>query len=219
MGKGKRMVISEGQIFNMMTIIKEVEPRKKQRQFLCKCKCGHIGKYVLVLLVNEQTKSCGCLRKSTFVERNTFHGKSRTKLNAVWQAMKQRCFNENNANYIFYGGRGIKVCNEWKNSFIEFYNWAIENGYKEGLSIDRINVNGNYEPDNCQWVKMKIQTRNKRDNVFVEFNGENLCIQDWANRLGINHTTLTKRLKKWSVEKSLTTPKSEINDTSSYRNR
>lgn len=219
MGKGKRMVITEGQIFNMMTIIKEVEPRKKQRQFLCKCQCGHIGKYVLVLLVNEQTKSCGCLRKSTFVERNTFHGKSRTKLNAVWQAMKQRCYNSNNINYTYYGGRGISVCNAWRNSMINFYDWAINNGYNEGLSIDRIDVNGNYEPSNCRWVKMDIQCRNKTANVFIEYNGENLCLQDWSNKLGINISTLNKRLKKWDLEKALTTPKSEINDTRNIRNR
>jgi len=219
MGKGKRMIIENGQVFNLMTIIEETEPRKKQRQFLCRCECGHIGKYVLVLLVNGETKSCGCLRKKTFLERNTSHGLSRTKLNAVYQAMKQRCENPNNTNYKHYGARGIKVCEEWLKSLITFYNWAIESGYKEGLSIDRIDVNGNYEPNNCQWVKMKIQTRNKRDNIFIEFNGEKLCVQDWANRLEITHTTLTKRLKKWGIEKSLTTPKSQKNDTSSYRDR
>ena len=140
----KHLIIENGQRFNNLTVLKEVEKSKNRRQFLCKCDCGKIGTYKLILLTTEQTKSCGCLRKNTFVERNTFHGKSRTKLNAVWQAMKQRCFNENNVNYIGYGGRGIKVCDEWKNSFIEFYNWSIKNGYKEGLSIDRINVNGNY---------------------------------------------------------------------------
>lgn len=211
------MVIKEGQVFNMMTIIKEVEPRKKQRQFLCKCQCGNIGNYVLVLLVNEQTKSCGCLRKSRFLQRNTSHGKSRTKLNAVWQSMKQRCENPNNINYKYYGGRGIKVCEQWISSLIVFYNWSIENGYEEGLSIDRINVDGNYEPNNCRWVSMKIQSRNKTDNIFIEYKGENLCLQDWANKLKINISTLNKRLKKWDLEKALTTPKSEINDTKNIR--
>jgi hypothetical protein len=215
----KALIIENGKRFNMLTVLNEEERHNKQRQFLCRCDCGDIRVHKLILLTSGQSKSCGCLRKKTFIDRNTSHGKSRSKLNAVYQAMKQRCENPNNINYKHYGGRGIKVCEQWLSSLIVFYNWAIENGYEEGLSIDRINVNGNYEPDNCQWVKMKIQTRNKRDNVFVEYNGEKLCVQDWANRLGINHCTLTKRLKKWGLEKALTTAKIEINDTKSNRNR
>lgn len=214
----KPLIIENGQRFNNLTVLKEVEKSKNRRQFLCKCDCGKIGTYKLILLTTEQTKSCGCLRKNTFVERNTFHGKSRTKLNSVWQAMKQRCYNSNNLNFPYYGGRGISVCDEWKNSMIDFYNWAINNGYKEGLSIERKNVDGNYEPSNCVWVEMKVQSRNKTANVFIEFNGENLCMQDWADKIGINVSTLNKRLKNWSLEKALTTPKSEKNDTSCFRN-
>ncbi len=217
MGKGKRIVIVKGQVFNMMTIIEEVENKKKQRQFLCKCECGHIGKHVLVLLVNGQTKSCGCLRKKTFLERNTKHGISRKKLYTILLAIKQRCLNVNNKNYHRYGGRGIELCDEWKNSVELFYNWALENGYKEGLSIDRIDNNGNYCPENCRWVSMHVQSRNTRSNVFIEFNGERLCIQDWANKLEITSCTLKKRIKNWGLEKALTTPKFNRNDTSSSR--
>ena len=215
----KALIIENGKRFNMLTVLNEEERHKKQRQFLCECDCGDIRIHKLILLTSGQSKSCGCLRKKTFIDRNTSHGKSRTKLNAVWQSMKQRCYNTNNMNYTYYGGRGISVCDEWRNSMIDFYNWAINNGYKEGLSIDREDVNGNYEPSNCRWVKMDVQCRNKTDNVFIEYNGENLCLQDWSNKLKITISTLNKRLKKWDLEKALTTPKSNKNDTSNNRHR
>jgi len=211
--------IENGQRFSMLTVLHEVEMLKKCRRFLCKCDCGNVKPHKLILLTTGQSKSCGCLRKKTFVERNTFHGKSRTKLNAVYQSMKQRCNNPNCVAYKFYGERGIKVCEDWDNSLMSFYNWAMENGYEEGLSIDRIDVYGNYEPKNCRWVKMEVQSRNKRDNVFIEFNEQRMCVQDWAKSLSINHATLTKRIRKWGIEKALTTPKSEKNDTTSFRNR
>ena len=214
----KALIIENGKRFNMLTVLKEEERHNKQRQFLCKCDCGNIGIHKLILLTSEQSKSCGCLRKKIFVDRNTSHGKSRTKLNAVWQSMKQRCNNPNHISYKHYGGRGIYICSDWMSSMINFYNWAFENGYEEGLSIDRKDVNGNYEPSNCRWVKMDIQCRNKTDNVFIEHNGENLCLQDWANRLKITISTLNKRLKKWDLEKALTTPKIQKNDTTNIRN-
>jgi len=214
-----RLNIIIGQKFNMMTIIEEKEAHKKQRQFLCKCDCGHIGIHKLILLTSGQTKSCGCLRKRRFLEINTSHSKSRTKLNFVWQSMKQRCANPNCHAYKYYGGRGISVCEQWSNSLVPFYEWSINNGYKEGLSLDRIDVDGDYCPENCRWVDMKTQSRNKTDNRFIEFKGERMCIQDWANKLGIHLSTLDKRLRKWTLEKALTTPKITENDTKSIRNR
>jgi hypothetical protein len=133
--------------------------------------------------------------------------------------MKKRCYNDKSRAFKWYGAKGIIICDEWKNRFLNFKSWAIENGYAENLTIDRIDVNGNYEPDNCRWVKMDVQCRNKTDNVFIEYNGENLCLQDWANKLKISISTLNKRLKKWSLEKALTTPKSDKNDTRNNRNR
>lgn len=140
------LVINKGQRFNMLTVLEEFETLKKCRRFLCKCDCGNVKAHKLIFLTSGQSKSCGCLRKKTFVDRNTFHGKSRTKLNAVYQAMKQRCNNPNHINYKFYGKRGITICKDWNNSLMSFYNWALENGYTEGLTLDREDVNGNYEP-------------------------------------------------------------------------
>ena len=217
MKMAKALKIENGQVFNMLTVLKEVERNKKQRQFLCKCECGHIGNHRLISLTKGEAKSCGCLRRKTFLERNTSHGKSRTKLNSVWQAMKQRCENHNNINFKYYGGKGVKVCLEWSQSLKVFYDWAINNGYSENMTIDRIDVNGNYEPSNCRWVSMKIQSRNKTDNRFIEFKGEKLCLQDWATKIGIHISALDKRIKKWTLEKALTTPKIIKNDTSHNR--
>ena len=201
----------------MMTLLKEVGIIKNRRSFECRCDCGHIGIHSLYGLTSGQTKSCGCLRKKTFLERNTTHGKSRTKLNFVRQSMLQRCYNKKCKAYRWYGAKGIIVCDEWKNDLMSFYNWAMENGYKEGLTLDRIKSTGNYEPSNCRWVAMDIQQRNKSNNVFIEFNGETMCVTDWANRIGIDHETLNKRLKNWTLEKALTTPKQEQHDTSHSR--
>jgi len=210
----KALIVNSGDIYHFVTVLKEVERNNKQRSFQCKCVCGKVFITRLVLLTNGQTKSCGCKRVERFIEMNTFHGMSRSKLNAVWQSMKQRCLNPNHKYFSHYGGRGIEICKEWLTN-TNFFSWALSNGYKEGLTIDRINVNGNYEPLNCQWVTMKSQCRNKRDNVFIEFNNKTLCIADWAKKIGISYSAMRKRLQKWSVEKALTTPKSMINDTTS----
>lgn len=214
--QGRALIIKNGQAFNMLTVLKEVEKSGAYRQFLCECECGKIGTYKLIQLTTGQTKSCGCLRKKTFVERNTFHDKSRSKLYKVWTAIKQRCDNKNCNVYHRYGGRGITICKEWYD-FNKFDKWANENGYMEGLTIDRADNDGNYTPENCRWVKMKVQCRNKTTNVFIEFNGENLCIQDWANKLDIKFCTMLKRIRNWDIEKAVTTPKSIKNDSSRIR--
>jgi hypothetical protein len=213
----KPLTITEGQVFNFLTVIKEAESKNRKRRFTCKCKCGTVREFDLILLTTQQAKNCGCYRIETFVTGNTFHGKSRTKLSAVWQAMKQRCENSNNINFHNYGGRGIKICTEWLNSLESFYDWAIDNGYSEGLTLDREDVNGNYEPSNCRWVTMKVQTRNKRDNVFIEHGGKNLCISDWAKTIGIKECTLKKRINNWGIDRALTTSKIIKNDTKSNR--
>ena len=106
-----------------------------------------------------------------------------------------RCYNKNSSDYANYGGRGISVCNEWKDSFENFYNWAMSNGYAEGLTIDRINNNGNYDSSNCRWVSMKLQSRNTRTNHLYTYKGETKTIAEWAEITGIGHDTLTYRIK------------------------
>jgi hypothetical protein len=126
--------------------------------------------------------------------------------------MRQRCKNKNVSEYKRYGQRGISVCAEWDNSFESFYLWAINNGYDDSLSIDRIDVNGNYEPSNCRWADDKTQARNKRNPHLIEFRGQKKMLVEWAETLGLNYRMVKGRLQSgtWSVEEAFTAPKMKI---------
>lgn len=129
---------------------------------------------------------------------------SETRINRIWLRMRNRCNNKNNEQYKNYGGRGIKVCDEWlnkDNGFMNFYNWAINNGYKENLTIDRIDVNGDYEPNNCRWITMFDQQSNKRNNRFIEYYGKIYTVSQLSRYLKINKDTLIKRINNnWKME-------------------
>lgn len=142
------------------------------------------------------------------LNRNYKHGMSNTRLFHIWQNMKKRCHCETYRDYHRYGGRGIKVCDEWRNDFLIFYNWAINNGYKEKLQIDRIDVNGNYSPNNCRWVTFVQQQNNRRNNRWITYNNETHTLAEWAKKVGINRHALGERLNRygWSFEKAITTP-------------
>lgn len=117
--------------------------------------------------------------------------------------MKTRCYNEKCKSFKDYGLRGIIVCDEWLNDTLAFYNWAINNGYKKGLQIDRIDNDGNYEPTNCRWVTKKEQARNRRTNRWLEYNGERMLISDWAIKLGVNFTSLWGILKRKNTNEAI----------------
>lgn len=138
---------------------------------------------------------------------NYKHGKRNTRLFSIWINMLTRCSNKNTKAYNYYGGRGITVCDEWKNSFNSFYDWSMNNGYESNLTIDRIDVNGNYSPDNCRWTTIKTQANNRRNNHYVNINGVVRTLTEWCELYGINYRTVQDRLKRgWSVEKALLTP-------------
>ena len=122
----------------------------------------------------------------------------------VWINLKLRCLNHKDPVFKHYGARGISVCKEWEHDFMSFYNWSIQNGYKDGLEIDRIDNNGNYEPNNCRWATRKQQMRNTRRTKLITFKGKTMCALDWANLTGVPKNTLLYRLsKKWPVESIL----------------
>lgn len=170
--------------------------------WLCKCDCGNeciVNKYHLLY---RRTTSCGCLHRG-----KTIHNLSNSRIYKIWGDMKNRCSNKNNTAFKFYGERGITVCNEWQD-FKNFYDWSINNGYNDNLTIDRINVNGNYEPNNCRWVDINFQQKNKRTNRFIKYNGKTLCLSDWATKYNISYKMLCKRLKDgWDFETAINTKK------------
>lgn len=138
------------------------------------------------------------------MERKYIEEQRTSPLYGVWAGMKSRCYTTTNKSYKNYGGRGIKVCEEWLNDYISFYNWAITNGYRQGLSIDRIDVNGNYEPSNCRWADASTQSRNKRNNIFISYDGETRVMQDWAECVTVTRSGFAKRINAgWKVEEAL----------------
>ena len=150
-------------------------------------------------LVNKNGDKRGC---------HGTHGLSNTRIYSIWCDMKRRCYNPKNKRYYCYGGKGINVCDEWKANFMSFYEWSMANGYADNLTIDRINVDGNYEPDNCRWATMKVQQRNTTRSHFVTANGETKTIAEWAEITGISQDVIKDRLLKlhWSEEEAVTIP-------------
>lgn len=176
----------------------------------CKCDCGK-EKLVSLKYLGKGTSSCGCYAEEIQMRNRTKHGKRYTRLYQVHKTMLQRCSNPNAHEYENYGGRGIKVCDEWKD-FERFEKWAIENGYDDSAkhgncTLDRIDSNGDYEPSNCRWTTMKHQQRNRRNNVLITYNGETHCMSEWAEIIGIPYGTFIKRIAYgWSIERAITTP-------------
>lgn len=175
----------------------------------CLCDCGKEVDCYYGNLVRGTTTSCGCMRSEYAKMSRNCHGESTSRLYKEWSSMRNRCFNKNSRNYRLYGGRGIKVCDEWS-AFWPFRNWAYSNGYADNLSIDRIDPNGDYSPSNCRWIPMEKQAGNKRTNVFIEYNGEKKTIAEWSRVLGISRAMLQYRVKAgWTPEQCIETPKNE----------
>ena len=194
-----------GRLVALALVPKEIKHDTTRQAFwLCQCDCGNKHISGSKSLRNGDTRSCGCITK----ERLTKHGGYGTRLYGIFDKMKSRCNNINSKDYKNYGGRGIKVCDEWQddtNGFINFYNWAINNGYQDNLSIDRINNDGNYEPDNCRWTDAVTQSNNRRTSKFITYNGETKTITQWSKSTGIGQTVIAQRLKRgWTIEETLT---------------
>ena len=176
--------------------------------WLCQCDCGNTKTTTVRMLNSGKTSSCGCYKIEKARANLTTHNKRNTRLYTIWNHMKDRCYNPNSKIYRFYGGRNIIICDEWKNDFETFYNWAINNGYDDSLTIDRINSFGNYEPSNCRWITIQDQQRNRTNNRFITYNNETKTLSQWATEYGFTWEQLRDRIDKlgWDFEKAILTP-------------
>ena len=177
------MIDLTGQTFERLTVIgRGKRSRSGEQLWICKCSCGNSKEIRKTSLTNGDTRSCGCIRRET---RRT-HGGKKTRLYSIWRSMKKRCTEPNCQAFPHYGGRGITICEEWISDFAEFRKWAHENGYENSLTIDRINNNGNYCPENCRWATRKEQQNNKRNTLYRTFQGTTKTVVDWMEELGIS---------------------------------
>lgn len=204
-----------GKRFNKLLVLSfDRKDKYNHLYWLCKCDCGN---EIIVRgdhITRNEIQSCGCynaelnIKRGKQVGKKTKHNLSKHRLYCIWTGMKTRCYNKKSPNYKWYGAKNILVCNEWKNNFQEFYNWAIENGYKDDLTIDRINTNGNYEPSNCRWVDNIEQSNNKSNNHYITYNNEIKTLSQWSEIVNISRDTLYDRINKkhWDIEKAFTTP-------------
>ena len=200
-----------GKKFGKLTVLERCENSKSGYvRWLCKCDCGNNSIVYAGNLTKKHTTSCGCYKKQKTIEVKTKHGKVHTRIYKILNAMKDRCFNENNDRYNDYGGRGITICSEWlgENGFNNFEQWALNNGYSEKLTIDRIDPNGNYEPSNCRWATVKEQNNNQRKNIYIEYAGETKTLAQWAEELNFPYFTLYARIVTygWNIKEAFERP-------------
>ncbi len=184
-----------GKTFGYLTVIRRegLDNTRRNSTWLCECKCG---KYTIVTrasLVSEHTISCGCRQ---FESKNFTHKMSKTRLYYTWYNMRVRCNRDTGKNFKDYKGRGITVCNEWEKDFVAFMEWAHANGYTEEMTIDRIDNNKGYSPDNCRWVPMAEQQRNKTTTIYINYNGEKRRLRDVCIETGFPYKRAHKRYRK-----------------------
>ena len=193
MGKIKDLT---NQVFGRLTVIEFAGFGSSHKTlWKCKCECGNEITVKSNSLVTGHTRSCGCLEIETKKKNNLKHGLRNDPLYPTWLNMRDRCNNPNNSHYKYYGKKGICLCEEW-DDFKNFYNWAYSNGYVKGLTIERIDINSNYCPENCKWISMKDQARNKSNTLHVEFGGKMITIPEISEITGIKTSTLYSRVRR-----------------------
>lgn len=194
-----------GKKLNKLTILESLGVLKNKTRVKCLCECGKEVVCRFDSLINGSTKACGCFN----VESNTIHGLSKHPLFKTWLSVRRRCYDRNTKAYKNYGGRGVKICNEWRDDFKAFYDWAITNGWQKGLHLDK-DIKGNgllYSPDTCCFVTPKINSRHKRTTVYVNFMGEKICLSELAEKIKMPCVLLRNRIGLgWSVERAVTEP-------------
>lgn len=181
--------------------------------YWCRCDCGKEKEVPWYALTSGNTKSCGCYNRELIMklldkmhDGSEERGRSHKRIYHIWNVMKHRCENPSNNRYKYYGGRGIRVCEEWKSSFRLFETWALSHGYADNLTIDRIDVNGDYCPENCRWTTQKVQQNNKTNNRRITYKGETKTLMEWSEFTGMPYGVLLRRFDGgWPVEKALST--------------
>jgi hypothetical protein len=198
-----------GQKFGRLTVLSRSQNSEQGKtQWTCLCECGNQKTVLGDSLRSNKTTSCGCYRKQVVGKNAPIkHGKTHTRLFRIWSGMKSRCYAKTNNSYKNYGYRGIVICDEWRYNFQNFYKWAMTNGYADNLTIDRTNVNGNYEPANCKWATYQQQENNRRDTVFLNICGCRKPITEWSEMVGIGSATIEWRIRKhWPFEQLFISP-------------
>lgn len=203
-----------GKKYGRLTAIAPISS-KSGIKWVCQCDCGNVVQVFQSNLLRGTSRSCGCFQKEGLAERNaarkTALGESNTRLYKVWKSMKRRCYGKNYDYYNSYGGRGVSVCEAWQN-YITFRNWALAHGYDESAekgkcTLDRIDVNGNYDPDNCRFITMKEQADNRRTTKHIEYNGEIHNIKEWSDIYSIPSNVLAYRVKAgWNFKDAISIP-------------
>lgn len=203
----KKLEIKNGEKFGKLEIIEEVSSiissNKPRRVFKCMCECGNTIDVQLSSLRTGHTTSCGCYQKQKAKEGQLKHGLADNHpLYVTWKNIKKRCYYKSAPQFKDYGGRGITMDELWKNDFQEFYNWAINNNWNENLTIDRVDVDGNYVEENCRWVDMKTQANNTRKNHYIDYNGQKFTLSTLSDYLNIPYNIVRYRIStcKYSVE-------------------
>lgn len=196
-----------GMRFGRLVAISPAPNKDRRTMWLCKCDCGNTCTVRTDYLKNGMTKSCGCYQKDARYTNHLIHGLTDHPIMRTYRHMLSRCYNPNVPNYDRYGGRGITICDEWREDFMSFYTWSILNGWAEGLSIDRIDNDKGYSPENCRWTTMDVQANNKSLNRKITYGGKTLTVSEWAKECNIPYFTLYARFKSgWPAEEALTKP-------------
>lgn len=183
------------QKINMLNVIRKTKSKNRRTYWLCRCDCGKEIEVMTQNLTYKTKYSCGCTRKQIISKYKDYN----KKIYAIWNGMKGRCYRKNDKGYKNYGARGIKICDEWldkEKGFINFQKWALNNGYKEGLSIDRINNNDDYKPSNCRWVTCAKNNLNRRGIILINYNNEKICLKDYCHIKSISYCTAKRKYKK-----------------------
>jgi len=189
--------------FGNLTVLNRAENRKDDTYWVCICNCKKIVTVRADHLRGNKIRSCGCKKGRLITEKKIKHGMTKTRLYNIWNSMIQRCENPKSHKTYLYFDRGTAVCKEW-HTFENFMNWALQNGYKNNLTIDRIDNNGNYSPSNCRWANLFTQANNRRTNRRIEYKGENKTLAQRARHFGINYRNLWQRLKRgWNFEQAI----------------